>query len=164
MDIWIRHNEGRVNLIRYKETEDLIKLTVTEEELNDLIKGKLLYSNGSLIENPNYVEKIDNEVDLQLEKREFGQRLIAEVMVETGVEGILQANPPLGMTLMTMTENLFYALNNGFFVLAISAIKSIPSENIGDPVNNIINEDLLLRYRNKIHSFLNVEPVQNYND
>jgi len=49
-------------------------------------------------------------------------------------------------------------------ILAINSIKSIPLADIGDPVNNIINEDLLLKYRNKIHSFLNIEPVQNYND
>ena len=169
---WIKYdNNGLIFQISEIEQDGFTKLDLNITEniwisnyYNLIVIGKLIYSNGDLIENPNYEEPINNEVDFQIEKRDFGQRLIAEVMVETGVEGILQVNPQLGMTLMAMTESLFYALNNGFLILAISSIKSIPPANIGDPVNNIINEDLLLKYRNKIHSFLNIEPVQNYND
>jgi len=112
---WIKYNEdGLISQISEIEQDGFTRLdlNITEQlwisnYYNLIVIGKLIYSNGDLIENPNYVEPISDKVDLQLEKRDFGQRLIAEVMVETGVEGILTVNPQLGMTLMTLTESLF---------------------------------------------------------
>ena len=102
----------------------------------------------------------DDAVELQLQKRRFGQKLVAEVMAETNVEGILQSNPAMGYQLMGMTEQLFKALDAGWLLMAVGIIRQIPTL----ALNVIITEELLLNYRNKIHLFLNLPLVENYSD
>lgn len=104
------------------------------------------------------IEEVD--IQYQLDKRTFGQRLIAEVQVELDVDTLFATNPQLVFQLVALTEQLFQTLENGWLSMAVSVIRNIPE----DSLNEYITADLLLRYRNKLHLFLGDTQVLTYNE
>jgi hypothetical protein len=121
---WIRvENDGTISLISEVENLSLIKieLDITQEEyestlFKDLTANKYIYINGALELNPNYEVSynFDNEVQKQIEKRQFGQYTIAEFMVETKVEGMFNTNPLLAQQTIGATQGLVNSLASGW--------------------------------------------------
>jgi len=109
---------------------------------------------------PRPAKEIATEVQSQLNKRAFGQQLIAEVIVQTGMSDIVSTQPDFVAGIIEMTKPLFDALDAGWLDFAILNIKQVPKE----ALNEIITAELLLNYRNKIHDYLGVKRVSNYYD
>jgi hypothetical protein len=125
-----------------------------------MLAGKYLYING-LVANEDYQapQVISDEIQEQLNRRAFGQRVIAEFQVEFEVEQLLATNQPALFATIALTKNLFEALNNGWLGMAIASIKGIPADNLTD----IITAEVLVKYRNKIHEYLGYPAVETYN-
>ena len=166
---WIRvDNDGIISLI--SEVEDLsltqIELDITQEEyensfFNDLISNKYIYINGALELNPNYVipYNFESEVQKQIDRKTFGDYTIAEFMVETKVEGLFKTNPLLVQQTIASTAGLVNSLSSGWLLLAITQIKITPES----ALNEILTSEILLKYRNKIHNYIGVPEVAQYN-
>lgn len=119
------------------------------------IDGWYWYDNSPII-----ATDISNEVQIQLDKKAFGQRVVAEFMVETKIEGVLTVNPILAQQLIATTETLFNSLDAGWLNMAILTIKSIPNQ----ALNSVLTSNILLKYRNVIHDYLGYPRVSAYNE
>jgi len=162
MKKWISvNNDGVIKLISESYNVDYIKIDITEDEYQKILNGEYLYDNGLVI-NPDYVpiKFTSSEIMEQLNRREFGQKVIATFQVEFKVEELLQTDFKELQLTIARTKSLFEALNNGWLGMAIIIIKSTPVENL----TNIITAEVLKNYRNIIHEYLNITLVENYND
>jgi len=161
MDKWIKYDaDGTIRVISEGSKPGFTKVTVTEQQYLDMLAGKYLYISG-LVTNESYEapQTISTEIQEQLNRRAFGQRVIAEFQVEFEVEQLLATDQPALFATIALTKSLFEALNNGWLGMAIASIKGIPAENLTD----IITADVLVRYRNKIHDYMGYPPVETYN-
>ena len=161
---WIRvEPDGAISLVSESFKSDLIEIELTEEEYEDILLSKLLYVNGQLMDNPDWAPiqlTLEEQVEELRRKKEFGQTTILKFMAETQVEGLFMTNPQLAQESIGLTQGLVNSLDRGWLMLAISQIRSIPQNTL----NSIINGDILLKYRNEIHVYLNMPTVLNYFD
>jgi hypothetical protein len=166
---WIRVDiDGTILLVSEVENSELVKidLDMTQAEyqsnfFKDLITNRYIYINGALELNPNYVEpyNFESEVQKQINRKVFGDYTIAEFMVETKVEGLFKTNPLLVQQTIASTAGLVNSLSSGWLLLAITQIKSTPES----ALNEILTSEILLKYRNKIHVYIGLPEVSQYN-
>jgi hypothetical protein len=161
---WIRvEQDGVISLVSEIFNASLIEIELTEQEYDDILLGKNLYINGDLVENPNWTMpqiSLEEQVEELRRKKEFGQTTILRFMAETQVEGLFMTNPQLAQESILLTQGLVDSLNSGWLMLAISQIKVIPESFL----NSVVSSDILLKYRNEIHTYLNIPVVLKYND
>jgi hypothetical protein len=155
------NNDKTIQVISEVNKPGFIEIDLTEEQYKDILKGVYLYDNG-LVENPNYnpIVIMPSDVEEQLNRRKFGQEVIATFQVEFKVEELLQTDFQSLQLTIERTKSLFEALNNGWLGMAILIIKSTPEVNL----TPIITADVLTSYRNKIHDYLGIDRVINYYD
>ena len=155
------NSDKTIGVISETEKVGFIEIDLTQKQYEDILEGVYLYDNG-LVNNPNYISEstIDEQVEEQLNRRRFGQEIIATFQVEFKVEELLQTDFQSLQLTIERTKSLFEALNNGWLGMAILVIKSTPQINL----TPIITADVLTRYRNKIHDYLGLDRVINYND
>jgi hypothetical protein len=156
------NSDKTISVISETNKPNHIEIDLTQKQYEDILKGVYLYDNG-LIENPDYEPSIvitTTDVEEQLNRRKFGQEVIATFQVEFKVEELLQTDFQSLQLTIERTKSLFDALNNGWLGMAILVIKSTQQINL----TPIITADVLTRYRNKIHDYLGLDRVINYND
>ena len=144
---WIRIENGFVTALSPNEKEGRIKVDLTEDQRDNIFNRKYKWDGEQLVLNPDWQEPLDSvKVDKQIEKREFGRRLLAEIEVELNVDEIMANNPSQGLALQQSLGGIIQSLNNGYLNTALIQINQI------EP-NQLITQEIINRYKSKIYSF-----------
>jgi len=145
---WIRINkDGFVTALSPNEKEGRIEVDLTEDQRDNIFNGKYKWDGEQLVLNPDWQEPLDSvKVDKQIEKREFGRRLLAEIEVELNVDEIMANNPSQGLALQQSLGGIIQSLNNGYLNTALIQINQI------EP-NPLITQDIINKYKAKIENY-----------